>query len=178
MTTVSFPGANVASSRSNGVADPYRFVSPRASIACVANNTSSLGTAWLSGIGGGSASLCCFRHEVAAGSTTSASSREARGRVAVDPGRAEELLRQPQPAAAADDDRAVVRAAGDVLVADAPVADVDDAVGPLRRGRVVADDERRPALLARQLGDQVEHLARGRRVELAGRLVGDQELRA
>ena len=32
VTTVSFPGANVASSRSNGVADPYRFVSPRASI--------------------------------------------------------------------------------------------------------------------------------------------------
>ena len=65
-----------------------------------------------------------------------------------------------------------------MLVADAPVTDVDDAIGPLRRGRVVADDERRPALLARQLGDQVEHLARGRRVELARRLVGDQELRA
>ena len=97
--------------------------------------------------------------------------------MAVDSGRAEHVLGEPEPAAAADDDRAVAGRARDPLVGDAAVADVDDAVGPLGRSGVVADDEGRAVRLADELGDQRQHLARGRRVELAGRLVGDQERR-
>ncbi len=95
--------------------------------------------------------------------------------MAVDSGRAEHVLGEPEPAAAPDHDRAVAGRAGDALVGDAAVADVDDAIGPLGRGGVVADDEGGAARLAHELGDQREHVARGRRVELARRLVGDQE---
>ena len=63
------------------------------------------------------------------------------------------------------------------LLADAPVADVHDAVGDLRRARVVADDERRHALLARELGQELVDGGGARLVELAGRLVGDQQPR-
>ncbi len=102
---------------------------------------------------------------------------EVGGRVTADPGRAEQLLGKAKPAAAADDDRAV-GASHDALVADPSVPDVDDAVGSNRRGGIVTDDEGGPALLARELGDQVEHVACGCRVELACRLVGDQQVRA
>ena len=95
--------------------------------------------------------------------------------MAVDPRRTEHVLGEPKPAAAPDHDRAVAGRAGDALVRDAAVTDVDDAIGPLRRGGVVADDEGGSARLAHELGDQREHVARGRRIELAGRLVRDQE---
>ena len=95
--------------------------------------------------------------------------------MAVDPGRAEHVLGEPEPAAPPDDDRAVAGRAGDPLVRDAAVTDMDDAIGPLSRGGIVADDEGGAARLAHELGDQREHVARGRRVELAGRLVRDQE---
>ena len=63
------------------------------------------------------------------------------------------------------------------LLADAAVADVDDAVGDLGRARIVADDERRHSLLPRELGEELVDDRRVRVVELAGRLVGDQEPR-
>src|SRR5215207_9622587 len=95
--------------------------------------------------------------------------------MAVDSGRPEHVLGEPEPAAAADDDRAVADGARDALVGDAAVTDIDDAIGPLGRGGIVTDDEGGAARLADQLGDQREYLARRRGVELAGRLVGDQE---
>ena len=51
--------------------------------------------------------------------------------MAVDSGRAEHVLGKAEPAAAADDDRAVAGRARDTLVGDAAVADMDDAIGPL-----------------------------------------------
>ena len=63
------------------------------------------------------------------------------------------------------------------LLADAAVADVDDPVGDRRRARVVADDERRHALLAGELGEEVVDGRGARLVELARRLVGDQQAR-
>ena len=58
------------------------------------------------------------------------------GGTAADPGPAEQLLREPEPAALADDDRLVAaRLRG--LLAHAPVADVDDPVGDRARARVV-----------------------------------------
>ena len=63
------------------------------------------------------------------------------------------------------------------LLADSAVADVDDAVGDRRRGGIVADDERGGALLARERGEQVEDGPRAVLVELARRLVGDEQRR-
>ena len=78
-------------------------------------NTSSLGTAWLSGREG----RLCYRNtkSLVRGLDDQGLVAQVCGCVAVDPGRAQELLREPQPAAAADDDRAV-GAARDALVAD------------------------------------------------------------
>ena len=92
-----------------------------------------------------------------------------------DPGRAEDVLRQAEPAATTDDDG--VGASDHTLVAYAPVADMNDAVGVLDRRRVVADDERRCPVLAHELRDELEHAARRLSVELAGRLVGHEEPR-
>jgi hypothetical protein len=96
--------------------------------------------------------------------------------VPADAGRTKQILRQAQPAAAADDDRPI-GAPRDALVADAAVADVDDTVRAIRGRRIVADDECGASLLACQLRDQVEHLACCRRVELTRRLVCDQQVR-
>ncbi len=52
---------------------------------------------------------------------------------------AEELLGEPQPAAAADHDRGSRRTGR--LVAQTSVADVDRAVGDAGGGRVVADED-------------------------------------
>ena len=68
-----------------------------------------------------------------------------------DPGFAQRFLRDPHPAAAPDHD---CRARHRALLADTAVADVDDAVGDRRRAGVVADDERRHAFLARELGEE------------------------
>ena len=89
-----------------------------------------------------------------------------------DPGLAQRLLGDPHPAAAPDHDGRALAAA---LLADAAVADVDDAVGDLGRARVVADDEGRHALLARELREERVDGRGAELVELAGRLVGDQE---
>ena len=94
--------------------------------------------------------------------------------MALDARGAEEVLRQAQPAAAADDDRAVaaapesrsslIRPSRTWTTRSAPSADAGSwlttsAVPPL----------------ANELGDQLEHLAGGRGVELTRRLVGDQQ---
>src|SRR5215218_6514631 len=97
------------------------------------------------------------------------------GGAVADPGALEELLRQQQPAAASDHDRAFAR---DRLFADATVADVDIPVGDLGRRRVVADDHDGALLGGGQLADRPVDEARALGVELAGRLVGEQEPRA
>ena len=63
------------------------------------------------------------------------------------------------------------------FLADTAVADVDDAVGDRGRARVVTDDERRHSLLPCELGEEVVDGRRVQLVELAGRLVRDQEAR-
>ena len=64
------------------------------------------------------------------------------------------------------------------LLADAPVADVDDPVCDARRRRVVADDHCRGAVLGDELREKRQDDASRLRVEIAGRLVGDHEPRA
>ncbi len=102
---------------------------------------------------------------------------EARGRAGADAGAEQQLLGQPQPAAAADDDRVGRLAVARPLLGDAAVADPDDAVGDSRRLRVVADDHGRAPVLAHELGQRRVHLVGRRRVELAGRLVGQEHAR-
>ena len=77
-----------------------------------------------------------------------------------------------------DDDLLAVRLRPGLLGADPPVADVDDAVGDRGRAGVVADDDRGRALGAGELADQLVDDGCVLRVELAGRLVGEQEPRA
>ena len=91
-----------------------------------------------------------------------------------DPGIAQGLLRNPHPAAAPDHDGGALAAP---LLADAAVADVDHAVGDRGRAGVVADDERSDAFLARELGEERVDGCGAELVELARRLVGDQEPR-
>ena len=92
-----------------------------------------------------------------------------------DPRGSEDVFRETQPAAATDHDRVLSTAVHEPLVANPPVADVDDAVRVLGGHGVVADDERGRSMLADELGDEREHLTSARSVELAGRLVGDEE---
>ena len=94
-----------------------------------------------------------------------------------DPGAIEVLLRQTQPAAAADHDRAFAGLPAHRLFAHAPVANVDEPVCDRGRGRVMADDHDGAALGGGELGDRVVDQARARLVELAGRLVGEEEPR-
>ena len=94
-----------------------------------------------------------------------------------DPRAQQELLGQPQPAAAADDDRVALVVVARPLLRDAPVSDAHDPVGDPRRLRVVADDHGRAAMLPHELREHVVHLVGGRAVELAGRLVGEEDLR-
>ena len=94
-----------------------------------------------------------------------------------DPRAQQELLGQPQPAAAADDDRVALVVVTRPLLRDAPVSDAHDPVGDPRRLRVVADDHGRAAMLPHELREHVVHLVGGRAVELAGRLVGEEDLR-
>src|SRR3989442_14624400 len=94
----------------------------------------------------------------------------------LDPGAVEEFLREPQPAAPTDDDRLLAAFAGPFL-ADAPVANAHDAVRDQRGLGVVADDHGRAPLRTRQLRDRVVDEQRVRVIELAGRLVREEELR-
>ena len=59
--------------------------------------------------------------------------------------------------------------------ADAPVVDLEDAVGVRRHPRVVGRDDRRDAALVHEGGDQRHHRLGVGAVELAGRLVGDEQ---
>ena len=122
---------------------------------------------------------CGFRRLLAFGRRRNhdAAVLDPRARPCGDPADAQQLLRQPQPAAAREHDLLCVPALRRGLGADAPVADVDDAIRDRRGLRIVADDDRRQPLLARELADQRVRAARVRRVELAGRLVGDQQPR-
>ena len=61
------------------------------------------------------------------------------------------------------------------VVADQAVADPDDPVGVGGDGRVVRHQDDREAVLGVELAEEVEDLPAGLRVEVAGRLVGDQE---
>src|SRR5919199_4861722 len=91
-----------------------------------------------------------------------------------DAGAPKQLLRQPQPAAASDDDRLLADVAARLL-ADAAVADADDAVRDRRRLRIVADDHRRATLGADELPDRVVDEPGAGRVELAGRLICEEQ---
>ncbi len=93
-------------------------------------------------------------------------------RAVVNPGGAQHLLRNPEPAAGADDGR--IELAG-TLLAHAAVADVDDPVRDLRRRRIVADEDRRGAVLGRKLRQQGQNLARRGRVEIP---VGSSAIRS
>ena len=89
--------------------------------------------------------------------------------------RLEQRIGQPHPAGLGDDERAPQP--GPAFLDHAPVADVDQAVGDRRRRLVVADDERRRPLLARELADQPVDDLRILGIELARRLVGQQQPR-
>ena len=75
--------------------------------------------------------------------------------------------------------RVVVGAAAELdRVADPAVADDEDAVGVGRGLGVVGDEDDRLAALVARPPERVEDLAAGRVVEVAGRLVGEEEGRA
>ena len=93
-------------------------------------------------------------------------------RAVVDARRAKRLLGDPQPAAGADDRRLQVAR---VLLADATVSNVDDPIRDLRRGGIVTDENRRRAVLRRERREKRQNLACRLLVEIAGRLVGDEE---
>ena len=169
------PAGIVRSRRSNSVRActplPTAFVTPRTSIA-----TSPAARA---AARRGLRRPARPRPPPPAGVTTIPLAVQARVRARADPGAQQQLLGQPQPAAAADDDRllAPVLAAGHALAAHAPVAHADDAVRDRGHGRVVRDDDGGAALLAHEVGEQVVGEHRVLAVELAGRLVGQQQLR-
>ena len=103
---------------------------------------------------------------------------EGRLRVCLDAGSPEELLGESEPTPAADDDRLVPSVGKCCLVAHATVPHAHDPVGDARRLRVVADEHRCRPSLAGELDDRLVDPAGVRSVELAGRLVREQEPRA
>jgi hypothetical protein len=103
---------------------------------------------------------------------------EARSRAAVDAGARKVLLGQPEPAALAEHDRVLPAfAVTERLLRDAPVPDADDSVGDRRRRGIVADDDCGARLLPRELADHAEDELGVPLVQLAGRLVGEQQAR-
>ena len=92
-----------------------------------------------------------------------------------DPGSLEQLLGQAKPAAAPDHDRVRGRVVAGPLLGEPAVADPDDPVRDLRRFGVVAHDQRRAAVLPHELPDQAVDDVGGPGVELAGRLVGEED---
>src|SRR5581483_4130157 len=111
------------------------------------------------------------------GADDDATRHELRGRTLGDPGAEEQVLGQPQPAAAPDDDRVRGGGAGPPLLGDAAVADADDPVGDPRRLRIVADEHRRALVLAHELADERVDLVGRLGVELPRRLVGEEDAR-
>jgi hypothetical protein len=95
---------------------------------------------------------------------------------ASDPRAREELLREPDPAAPGDDQRLAVASLR--LLADAPVADADRPVRDSRRLDVVAHDDCRAPVLAREFPDQLVHESRAASIQLTRRLVREEESRA
>jgi hypothetical protein len=94
---------------------------------------------------------------------------------ALDASLGQQLSGQPHPSPAAEHERAVAIGAG--VLDQPPVADLHRPVCLVRSGRVVGDDDRRGPVKPHQLR---EHPADGRRrgpVELAGRLIGEQQPR-
>src|SRR5947209_3860406 len=102
---------------------------------------------------------------------------EARGCLRADPGAEQELFGEAEPAAAADDDRLARAVVARPFLRHAPVADADDAVRDARRLRVVAHDHSRATVLTHELVEHRVHLVGGRGVELARRLVREEDLR-
>ena len=88
---------------------------------------------------------------------------------------------QPPPRGAplwfdVDDDFVGIEARLSAVVGDPAVDEVDEPVGHVGDVALVGDDDHRHALLLDRL-QHLHHVARGRRVERAGRLVGEQQLR-
>jgi len=83
---------------------------------------------------------------------------------------------QPHPPAPPDHEPSFLAATS--LAADPAVADVDDPVGKFGRALVVAHDDECGAVTGRELGEQAVYGRRGHGVELAGRLVREEDSRA
>ena len=62
-----------------------------------------------------------------------------------------------------------------IIVEDEPVAHPDDSIGVGGDGRVVRHEDDREPVLAVELAEEAEDLLARLRVEVAGRLIGDQE---
>src|SRR5439155_25267170 len=92
------------------------------------------------------------------------------------PGTDEKLFGEPDPAAAADDQR-LAPALARRLLAHASVADANDPVSDRRGFDVMTDEDRGAALLARKLTDQLVDARSAVGVELPSRLVGEEEAR-
>src|SRR5437763_10431307 len=79
---------------------------------------------------------------------------DARARAVRNSAQVQEILWQPEPAAAREDDLLLVSAHRRRLRADTSVPDVDDTIGDIGGVRVVADDDRRRSLFAGELPDE------------------------
>ncbi len=101
--------------------------------------------------------------------------RELSGRALPDAGPTQELVRQPDPAAAPDDNRLVSAGCDRSLARDTPVPDAHDTVRDRGRLRIVANDQRGRPMLARQLSDQLVDDRSIRGIQLTGGLVGEEE---
>src|SRR6266542_2788162 len=97
--------------------------------------------------------------------------------MAANPGTAQELLGETEPASLADHDRLLADGASGLL-AHTAVANPDDAVGDRRGLRIVADDDGRTTFGTDQLADRAVDEVRTLRVELSGRLVREEETRS
>jgi hypothetical protein len=92
-----------------------------------------------------------------------------------DPGADEQLLGQAHPTPTPDDERFLSSALVCGFLADTPVTNANGPVGDRSGLDVVADDDGRTPLLTSELADQLVDEGRADGVELAGRLVGEQE---
>ena len=84
------------------------------------------------------------------------------------------VLWNPQPTSLVDDStRSGVAAAA--FLAESAVRDGDDPVSESRRGFIVGGDHQGRARFSRECGEHVEHRVRVGHIELARRLVGDDQ---
>jgi hypothetical protein len=90
----------------------------------------------------------------------------------------EHLLGKAKPSTTPNDDRLVAAGIPHGLFAHAPITDANDSISDRGGLRIVTDDERRAALLARKLADEPVHAGGIGGIEFAGRLIGKEQARA